>query len=318
MLRIGLIGASRIAGPAVIEPARLLDGVEVVAVAARDPVRAADFARRHAIPRVHVSYGELLDDPDIDLVYIGTPPHNHMSLALTAIAAGKPALVEKPFAMNAAEARAVHQRSVGAGVPVFEAMHSLHHPLFARIAALIASGVLGSLIHLEAEFRIPHVPDDDPFRWSATHGGGALMDLGVYPLAWCRYLAGDRFTADHAHAEFRRGVDAALTARLQFRNGPSASIAASFVSDVYRARLAVTGTLGAIEATNPVAPHTGHKLSIRTPERTWTETVDGPSTYLAQLTAVIDAIAGRAAFPLPDDDFVQSMVAIDSVRSAFQ
>lgn len=117
-LRIGLIGASRVATYAIIAPARSVAGVEVVAVAAGDQDRASAYAGEHGIARVHASYQELLHDPAIDLVYIGTPPSTHAELALRAITAGKPVLVEKPFAMTTVEAQVVHDAGRCAGVPV--------------------------------------------------------------------------------------------------------------------------------------------------------------------------------------------------------
>ena len=185
-LRIGLIGASRVATYAVIAPARTVDGLEVVAVAARDSERAANYARRHDIPRVHSGYADLCRDPEIDLVYIGTHPAVHRELAFMALDAGKPVLLEKPFAMNAREARDILDRAEAAGVPVFEAMHSLHHPLFARLLELLRDDILGPITHLDAEFSVPIERNAREFRWRAEMGGGALMDLGIYPLAWAR------------------------------------------------------------------------------------------------------------------------------------
>lgn len=316
-LRIGLIGASRVATYAVIDPARAIDGVRVDAVAARDPARAAEYAGRHGIARVHASYADLCRDPDVDLIYIGTHPAVHREIAVLAIEAGKPVLVEKPFAMTAAEARDMLDRARAAGVPVFEAMHSLHHPLFARLLALLRQDVLGPHRRLDAEFSVPIDRNAHEFRWRADLGGGALMDLGIYPLAWARRLLGQAFTVERASADIVDGVDAAFDAELCFPSGVTASVRSSMRASSRIAQLTLTGERGSLIVVNPLAPQHGHRLLLSVDGVTTEEKVTGPSTYEAQLAAVRDAVQGRATFPLPADDPYRSMQAIDAVRAAF-
>jgi predicted dehydrogenase len=287
-------------------------------MAARDECRAADYAKLHDIPRVHSSYEALIADPEIDLVYISTPPACHAEQALLAIAAGKPVLVEKPFAMSAPEARRVHDQAQGSGVPVFEAMHSLHHALFGRLLALIGEGAIGDLRHLTAEFNVPIDDRQGEFRWNAQLGGGALMDLGVYPRAWCRRLLGQSFTVESADADFRRGVDAAFSARLRFAGSVTAEVKSSMADTNRAASLLIEGTSGTLQVSNPVAPQLGHELRLRTEAGETAEIVEGPSTFEAQLIALRDTLVDGAAFPLPADDFVRSMEAIDAVRSAWE
>src|SRR5687767_11620573 len=102
-MNIGILGAARVAIYAMVEPARSVPDCRVAAVAARDRDRAEAYASAHGIPKVHPTYEALIADPEIDLVYVGTPPHNHAELACRAIDAGKALLVEKPFAMNSEE-----------------------------------------------------------------------------------------------------------------------------------------------------------------------------------------------------------------------
>lgn len=316
-LRIGLLGASRVATYAIIAPAHLLSGVEVAAVAARDPRRAAAYAGEYGIPRVHADYADLIADPLIDLIYIGTPPSTHAELALRAIAAGKPVLVEKPFAMTVAEAQAVYDAGRGAGVPIFEAMHSLHHRLFARLDALRHSAAIGKFRHLTAEFSVPIPQHHDELRWRSDLGGGALMDLGVYPLAWCRRMAGEFFAVSEAHAEMRSGVDARFEARLRFAGGATAAIRSSMIADRPIARLSITGATGSIVIENPLAPQRGHVLRLTVDGRTTDETVPGPTTYAAQLLALRATLIDGEPFPFPADDYIRSMEAIEAVRARF-
>ena len=316
-LRIGLLGASRVATYAIIEPARRIAGVSVAAVAARDRSRAEAFACEHGIGRVHDSYSDLVDDPDIDLIYIGTPPAMHLEQALLAIAAGKPTLVEKPFALSSAEAARVFDAAEKANVPVFEAMHSPHHRLFARVLEIARSGEIGKIGHIEAEFSVG-IPDDGvEFRWREGVGGGALMDLGVYPLAWVRRVAGDDFSIVQASADFKGGVDASFAARLEFASGVSASIRSSMVVPTPQALLTIEGSLGRLEAINPIAPQRGNMLRITVDGDTRSEIAEGPSSYEAQLAAVRATLVDGARFPFAPGDFVRSMEAIDAVRAAF-
>lgn len=316
-LNIGLVGASRVAAYAIIAPARTTAGVCVYGVAARDPGRAQQYATEHGIPHSYQNYADLLNDPLIDLVYLGTPPARHVDQALAAIAAGKAVLVEKPFALDAAGARLVYEAGQASGVPVFEAMHSPHHALFRRLTALLREGAIGKLRHTEAVFDAP-IASDDPIRWSGTLGGGALMDLGVYPLAWLRRIAGETFTVELATAEMRGDVDASFSASLRFADGMTATVESSMTATDRAARLVIEGERGRVSVTNPLAPQLGHALMITLDGTTRTETVDGPSTYQAQLTAVRETLVDGKEFPFPSDDYVHSMMAIDRVRAARQ
>lgn len=316
-IRIGLIGASRVATYAVIAPAARLDGVEVVAVAARDVERARDYARTHGIGRVHPDYAALCRDPEVDLVYIGTPPASHREQTLAAVHAGKAVLVEKPFTMNAAEATDIFRAARARGVAVFEAMHSLHHPMFARLLDILRSGVLGPLRRIDAEFSMPIERHEAEFRWQARLGGGALMDLGVYPLAWVRRVLGEEFQVVRASADVVDGVDSGFEAEISFACGVLARVRSSMGAASRTARMSLEGERGTLDAINPLAPQFGNSLILRVDGREKRETVEGPTSYQAQLAAVRDAMSGDASFPWPAEATVASMEAIDGVRAAF-
>ncbi len=314
-MRIGLLGASKVATYAVIAPAREIEGVKVTAVAARDFRRASAYAVTHGIERVLPSYSALFADPDIDLIYVGSPPRVHAEQAIAAIKCGKPVLVEKPFAFSAAEARSVETIARQANVPVFEAMHSPHHRLFLRILEIVDSGVLGRLCTIDAMFETP-VKAEDPIRWRRDLGGGALMDLGVYPLAWVRRIAGEEFKVDSASAEMVSEVDASFVANLIFPDGLVARIASSMVAPKMNAQLHIEGTGGSLTVTNPLAPQNGHEIVLETRGEIYRETVVGPSTYAAQLAAVRATILEGADFLHEPGDFVHSMVAVERIRDA--
>src|ERR1700676_3838384 len=147
-IRIGVLGAARIAPAALLRPARHVPDVEVVAVAARDRDRATAFAAKHGIGRVLSSYEELVSDPGIDAVYNPLPNGLHGRWTKAALAAGKHVLCEKPFTANADEARDV-AAAIPPGVVVMEAFHYRYHPVFRRALELLDEGAVGTVRRIE-------------------------------------------------------------------------------------------------------------------------------------------------------------------------
>ena len=313
-MRIGILGAAKIAPPAVIKPAREVDGVEVVAVAARDRERARAFASRHGIPTVHESYDALLADADVDAVYNPLPNGLHGPWTLRAIEAGKHVLCEKPFASNAEEAASVRAAAEAApGLVVVEAFHWRHHPLAARMIEIGQGGELGEVRHVEAAFCFPLFSRTD-IRWQLDLAGGALMDAGCYAIHMVRTMAGDEPEVVSAVARLRSpGVDRMARAELRFADGRTGRITASmWSSSVLRLFVRVVGTAATMHVTNPLAPHLFHRLRVgRRRER-----VPGRTTYPHQLTDFRDAVAGVRPPVVTLDDSVANMRVIDDVYRA--
>lgn len=188
-IRIGILGAARIAPTALIKPARRIAGVEVVAIAARDRSRAESFAQKHSIATVHDSYEALLADGDIDAVYNPLPNGLHGHWNLAAIQAGKHVLSEKPFAANAEEAKLVALAATSSSVVVMEAFHYRYHPYIERVLEIISSGELGTIRRIETKMCIP-LPMRNDIRYDISLAGGALMDVGCYAIHQARTLAG--------------------------------------------------------------------------------------------------------------------------------
>jgi predicted dehydrogenase len=183
-MRIGILGAARIADEGIITPARVL-GHPVVAVAARDRGRAEAFAAEHGIGRVHDSYAGVLADPEVDLVYNALINSAHAEWNLAALAAGKDVLSEKPLSSNAAQTRAVRAAARSSAGRIVEGYHHLYHPVNRRLGELVTSGELGTIQRVDLLLAIPAPPDTDP-RWSLALAGGATMDLGCYVLSAAR------------------------------------------------------------------------------------------------------------------------------------
>ena len=314
-LRIGLLGASRIAPGAVIEPAAARDDVVVTAVAARDPDRAAAYAKNHGIDAAAADYDALIAREDVDLVYNGLPISAHAEWTLRALDAGKAVLCEKAFAMNRDEARRMVDAAERAGLPLLEAFHYRFHAVIRRAVEIVRSGELGVLVDAEAHFNVPIAYDPNEIRWRADQGGGALGDLGAYPAHALRTLIGEEPRVVSASAELRHGVDVATRAELRFGDTP-ARLACSMIEDRPAAALTLRGARGALTIVNFIAPQLGCRFTVTIDGVERDEPTDGPTTYAAQLEHVVQVIAGRVTPLTGGQDAVANMILLDEIRAA--
>ena len=315
MLRIGVLGAARITTNALIRPAAEVDGVEVVAIAARDRDRAADAAREHGIPTAHDSYEALLADASIDAVYIPTPNGLHGRWTLAAIAAGKHVLCEKPFTANAEEARQVAAAAAASPVVVMEAHHASHHPQTKRATEIVSSGMLGDLISAEASFIVPMPPSND-IRWNVDLAGGSLMDLGCYPLRWLRDVLGTVPTVVSAEAVDRDAIDASMDARLDYDGVPARVRAAMWGSPPLLIGAKVVGSAATMKVRMPYAPQTKGKISVTGDGVRLREKADPKASYTFQLEAFRDAVVAGGPVLTDVAEAVATMQTIDDVYRA--
>ncbi len=313
-LRIGILGAARIAPNALISPARIVPGVRVTAVAARDPARAARFAAAHQIPQVHASYADLIDDPAIDAIYNPLPNHLHDEWTMRALRAGKHVLCEKPLAANAAEAEQMAAVARETGLTLMEAFHYRYHPLALRMKAIVDSGTLGPIRHLEAHFCVPMLRRND-IRYRYDLAGGALMDLGCYTINQLRYLAGAEPTVVQASAKLAAPqIDRWMAADLRFGDGRTARTTVSFFSTVLlRIVTIVRGDRGELRVINPILPHLWHRLTVKTVQGKRSERVPGETSYTHQLRAFVQAVQQGEPVPTDAIDGVANMRVIDAI-----
>lgn len=316
-LRIGTLGAARITPMALIRPARSVDDVHVVAVAARDRGRAEKFAAKHDIPRVHDSYEALVADPDIDAIYNPLPNAWHAPWTLKALEAGKHVLCEKPFTSNAAEALEVADAAERTGLTVMEAFHWRYHPLAERMVEIVRSGELGEVRHLSASFCVP-LPMRGDIRWQLDLAGGSTMDVGAYTASIVRHVSGEEPEVVDARAKERgAGIDRWLEADLRLPSGATARVTNSMWSGrLLSCGARVVGSEGEMRVLNPVAPHLLHRLSIRVGGRRRRERFGRTPTYTHQLRAFRAAV--RDGAPLPTDalDAVKNMELLDAIYDA--
>jgi predicted dehydrogenase len=312
-MRIGILGAASIAKTALLRPASEVKGVEVVAVAARDPERGAAFGQKHGI-RAMRTYEDLLRDPGIDAVYIPLPAALHAEWTIASLEAGKHVLCEKPFTSNAAAAARVADAAKN-GPVVMEAYHSYYHPRRARLQEIIRSGELGEVTDATATFDVPIPPGRD-IRWNVELGGGALLDVGYYPLRLLRDLFGD-VDVVAARARARGAIDARMEADLVHDTGVRSSMRCSIWSRrVFSMGLEVTGTAGVMRVGTPYHPQQGGVIRIRTDNGRRVERPDRRSSYVFQLEAFRDAVESGAPAPTGPFEAIAHQGAIDRIYRA--
>jgi predicted dehydrogenase len=316
-LRIGILGAARIAPMALIRPARRNLEAAVVGVAARDASRAEAFAHKHGIERFYGRYETLLADPDIEAVYNPLPNALHAEWTIRALEAGKHVLCEKPFAATVAEAEAMAAAATRAGRVLMEAFHYRYHPLFARLRALMTSGELGTIRHLEAQFSIPLLRPGD-IRWSEALAGGALMDTGCYAVHLLRHLAQSEPAVTEARAAWTRGgVDRWLHGEFAFPNGITGGFTCALLSAAFlRISARIEGSLGRVDVINFVAPQFFHRLRVKTPAGARSERVAGSPTYDYQLRAFVAAVRNGTPIPTGPADSIANMRTIEALYAA--
>ena len=226
-LRWGILAPGFIAGVFADTLHRNTDQ-RIEAVASRDFARGDAFAKRYGIERVHGDYRALVDDPRIDIVYVAAPHTLHRRLATLALEAGKHVLIEKPIAASAADARAIAEVAARTGRFAMEAMHTRFHPRVSVLEQLLADGGLGRVQVVQAEIGLGSARFDPAHRlYDPALGGGAALDLGVYPL-WFHDLvlgAPDRVEASGTFAP--TGVDEQWNATLHHDAGALGMIAAT-------------------------------------------------------------------------------------------
>ena len=245
-IKWGIVGTGWIA-TRFVDDLRLLPDHRVIAAGSRRAESAEEFASREEIPRAYGSYEQLCADPEVDVVYVATPHPFHVHDALLALRAGKHVLCEKPFTINADEAAEVIAAARAEGRFCMEAMWTRFAPHMRRIRALLDAGALGEIRTVIADHGQRFLPPDFSSRLYAPElGGGALLDLGIYPLSFASYVLGtpDKVTAVGDLTE--TGVDAQTSVVLQYDGGRHAVLTTTLGAET-PTQASITGTEGRIE-----------------------------------------------------------------------
>jgi len=327
-LRWGILGAGRIADSF----ARAFADVEtgrLVAVASRRLESATTFAAKFPGVRAVEGYTALLEDPEVDAVYIATPHPMHPQWAIRAASCGKHILCEKPLALNHADASAVALAAAEHGVFLMEAFMYRCHPQTARVTEIIRSGALGSIRHVRASFGFAATFSAESRLFSNELGGGGMLDVGCYPVSFARLVAGAEAglpfldpnrVAGAAKLHPESGVDAFAAAVLEFPNGMLAEVSCAICQRLDN-KVIITGNLGSLEIPEPWIPakEGGTTTMILRLHGTEPETitVDAPKMlYSYEIDVVGRAVqAGRTASEeMSIEDTLGNMQALDAWR----
>jgi len=291
-------------------------GAIVSAIAARNPNRAAAFAKKHGVETVHSSYDELLADPSIEAIYNPLPNALHAEWTLKALAAGKHVLCEKPFTSNEAEAREVADAAAKSGLVVMEAFHYRYHQLAAKMQEISHDGRLGEITHAQTWMCFP-LPMFSDIRYSYPLGGGTTMDC-CYAVHALRLVGPSEPTVVSAKAALQKpDVDRAMDVVYRFDGGATGrSITSMWSHRVFRFALKVTGTRGEMKVLNFIAPQYFNRLAVTIDGKKTSERVRGEATYNAQLRSFVAAIREGEPFPTTPEDAIVTMRIIDDIYRA--
>ncbi|MBC7441436.1 MAG: Gfo/Idh/MocA family oxidoreductase [Ramlibacter sp.] len=295
----------------------VLNGFRVQAVGSRSQASADAFAAEFGTPTAHASYEALAADPDVDIIYISTPHPFHAANARLALNAGKHVLIEKPITLNGAEAREIVDLAASLGLLVLEGMWTRFLPHMVRIREIIAAGTLGDVHTLIAD-HTQDLPDDPAHRLNAMDlGGGALLDLGIYPLTFASELFGRPETV-LASATFKAtGADAQVATTFRYAGGQIAqTLSASDTTGPNTAT--ILGTLGRIDIDRVwYAPaefrvlDSGHNVL-----ETFSAEINGRGMHYQAAEAELLIRAGKISSDiLPVEELVAIMETLDLVRA---
>jgi predicted dehydrogenase len=320
----GILGTANIAIKRVIPAIMAGQRGSVAAIASRDAARAARVAAQFGIERSCGSYQELLDDPRIEAIYNPLPNHLHVEWTVKALEAGKHVLCEKPIAVHAADAAAIVAARDRTGMRVVEAFMVRHHPQWHRVRSLVRSGRIGTVRAIQSAFAFT-VLDPNNVRNRPDIGGGALYDVGCYPIVTARYL----FEAEPERAialvdrDPDMGIDRLTSGLLAFANGRHLTFVSSLQLAPYQ-RVVVLGTEGRIELAVPFTPLKDYGCRITIDSG---KALDGSSAqfeefapvdqYAAQCDLAAAVFRREAQQEFPIEDAIANVRIIDALyRSA--
>lgn len=269
-IKWGFIGCGEVterkSGPAF----SLVPGSSVVAVMSRNQEKAKSYAQRHGIPRWYTDAQELVDDPEVNAVYIATPPSSHATYAIMAMKSGKPVYVEKPLAASYPECQRINRISEQTGVPCFVAYYRRYLPYFQRVKQLVTEGVIGKVLNVQVRFAVP--PRDLDYNrnnlpWRVQRdiaGGGYFYDLAPHQIDLLQEMFGPILRA-HGYCANRGGLyqtEDTVSASFQFNDGMPGSGSWCFVSDASAKidRIEIIGDKGSLAFSvftyEPIVLHT--------------------------------------------------------------
>jgi predicted dehydrogenase len=322
-VRWGILGAASIAIRKVIPGMQQGEWSEVIAIASRDRAKAEDAGRALGVPRAYGSYQELLDDPEIEAIYNPLPNHLHVPWSIKAAEAGKHVLCEKPISLTVAEAKTLLAARNRAGVKIGEAFMVRTHPQWLRTRELIREGRIGKLRSITGFFSYFNDKPDD-IRNIPAYGGGALLDIGCYPINISRFIFGEEPSRVIGLVERdpRMKTDRLTSAMLDFPSGQSTFTCSTQLT--YSQSMQFYGTTGRLQVEIPFNAPFDRPCRIFLDDcrdlvggGITTEIVPTCDQYTIQGDLFSKAIREGGDVPVPLEDAIANMAAIEAVfRSA--
>jgi predicted dehydrogenase len=313
-VRWGFLSTARI-NDAVLRGARKSDRLEVAAVASRDHARAEAYARERDIPRAHGSYEALLEDPDIDAVYISLPNSLHVEWTVRALEAGKHVLCEKPLDRRPQEVERVFDAAERADRLLMEAFMWRHHPQSRRLKELVEEGAIGELRLVASAFSFQLTLLED-VRLRPELQGGSLLDVGCYCVSAARLLAGEPEVVYGEQVLSPTGVDVRFAATMRFPRDVLGHFDCAFDLPL-RGVVEAVGSEGSVLASDPFILGDERALELRRGDGVEQVAVDHTNKYQLELENLSDAIRGQAEPLLGREDAVAQARALDGLlRSA--
>jgi predicted dehydrogenase len=317
VVRWGILGCGDVtevkSGPAFAQAA----GSELGAVMRRDGTRAADYARRHGVPRWYDNVAALVADPEIDAVYIATPPEAHLDCALQVAAAGKPAYVEKPMARNAVECQMMIDAFAAAGQPLFVAYYRRRLPRFLLVGEWMETGAIGRVTSLHYEQTAPYHRKDAGWRINAqSAGGGHFLDLGSHTLDLIDYHFGALQDVAGVAANRASGYAVEDSVAMSFRTaqGIPGTARWNFAADADVDRLRIEGTEGHLEC-SIFAPGPVRLVNSRGSQEIMRE--HPPHVQQPLIQSVVDELLGRGTCPSTGTSALRTSVVMDRVLGGY-
>ena len=318
-VRWGIIGAGAVtevkSGPG-LQQAR---GSELVAVMRRDGAKAADYARRHGVPRWYDDADALLADPDVDAVYIATPPSSHHDYTLRAATAGKPVYVEKPMARTAAECESMISACEGAGVPLFVAYYRRAMPRFVTVNDLLRDGAVGDVRAVSVRLQSPAPtwePGPVPWRLQPeVSGGGLFVDLGSHTLDLLDLLLGPITQAAGvaANRDARYPAEDTVAATFTFASGVVGVGLWDFDAQDRLDEVEIVGSTGSLRFSS----FGQEPLRLTTSDGLREISAPYPTTVqLPLIQTVVDALTGRGECPSTGRSALRTARAVDSILAS--
>jgi len=314
-IRWGIIGTGRIAHE-LADALRRLPGAELFSVGSRSAETAGRFADEFGIPRPYGSYHALVNDPQVDLIYVATPHSCHADNTRLALNAGKPVLCEKPFTINAVEAREVIALARARKLFVMEAMWTRCFPLMTKLRALLASDSIGEVRQLSADFGFRAEYTKDSRLFGPHYGGGALLDVGVYPVSLASMLFGPPQRIVSAAKLGPTGVDEEAAMILTHGDGQLAILHAAIRLDTAQEAI-ITGTRGRVRIHSPWWRPVAMTLSREgEPDERFEFLAEG-NGYEHEAREVMECLrAGKLESPLmPLEESLSIMETLDALRA---